>query len=147
MKNINLGYIQISDYISKSRLFGDWMYEDEEYSKEISECRPEEEILPKNTEFTLKIDYPLSIPFVKKFNTKDNLITRRQLVNFIVRCYKQIYKEENYTSTIKEGYIEGMFNRVETNGKYGIKYHVIGDLILHAAHIDKNNIITLGVDS
>mgnify|MGYP001562323541 CR=1 FL=1 len=148
MKMIQLGAIQISSYTNKSRLFSDWRYEEyDEYKKQITKYDPKEEILPKNTIFTLKIDYPLTIPFKKKFNTSTNLITRRQIINFIVKCYKQVYKEENSSSSRKESFIPGMFNRMPSEGKYGIWGHVLEDLVLVDMFINKNKIISLGVDS
>ena len=47
----------------------------------------------------------------------------------------------------KCSYIPNMYNRITTEGKFGIWGHDLGDLILHTVWIDNDNVITLGVDS
>lgn len=40
-----------------------------------------------------------------------------------------------------------MYNRIKTNGDYGIWGHVLGDLMLHTLYFEEKNVITVGVDS
>jgi len=145
-KKVKLGYIHMSDYTSKSRLFSDWMFENPEYKKEVN-LNPKEVILPANGEYTLIIDYPLHNAFKKTFTAGKNGMTRRQFVDLIVKSYKKIYATEDSDVGDETGNIQGMLNRETSEGRYGIWGHNLGDLILHTAYIQKNNTIEIGVDS
>ena len=141
-KQIALGDIDISSWKPGDKLYPKWMLEeDEDYALD-----PKEEILEANVEYTLKITYPLSKPYVEKLKL-DVPTTREQVVSWIVDRYNFIYGVEDNSTTIKPEHIPGMLNRVRTDGEYGIWGHDIGDLILHTLYIDKNNVLTIGVDS
>lgn len=62
--------------------------------------------------------------------------TRRDLVVTICRRYKQMYDEEDSTSTVRPRLIPGFLNRIRTNGIYGIWGHVLEDLILQSIQYD-----------
>jgi hypothetical protein len=47
-----------------------------------------------------------------------------------------MYDHEQRTSTIPEGLIPGMYNRVTTDGIFGIWGHRLGDLVLNTTHCD-----------
>ena len=146
-KQHNLGYVSIKGWkSSKKSLYDDWFLEEEDTKEEVKNNNPSEVILEPNTEYNLIIDYPLSTPFSRKLNTFSKGMTKLELVDLVCRTYKQIYKEENRSTKVKEDYLEGTYNRVKTNGKYGIWGHHIGDLILCSAYV-KDKTITLGVDS
>jgi hypothetical protein len=146
-QTINLGYLYIAGWNKKRpQLFGDWMRKDKEYAKEIAATRPDDIVLPPNAIYDLVIDYPLTNPFTAKIYVSPQGMSRVALVNTIVECYREIYKEENKSTKVKPGYIPGMFNHNHTDGKYGIWGHCIGDLVLHTATV-KGNKITVGVDS
>src|ERR1039457_396291 len=102
-------------------------------------------VLKANTEYTLRVDYPLGNPYEEKFQTGKVGMSKEALINKICTTYKAIYQEEAATSGVKVGTLPGMYNRNKTNGKYGICNHVIEDLCLVSASIDKKNVITLGV--
>ncbi len=146
---INLGYIHISSYKKNSDLVEIYEDTDEEFKleqiKEKEQCDPNEIILQGGNQFDLEIIYPLETPFVTKLDTKNGL-SRREVVDFVVKSYKQIYKEEKQSSKIKAANLPNMYNRNQTNGKYGIWGHDIGDLVLHSLYIDGNK-LTVGVDS
>lgn len=148
-KTISLGDIHMESYKKGGRLFPDYYYEPgvdkKEYDKEIKNTPPNEVILPANQEYELKIDYPLDIPFIIKLSSGTKGLTRADVVNFVVDCYKKIYKEEESTKT-KPGKIPGMYNRNTTNGKYGIWGHDLGDLMLVDLDVNGNK-LTVGVDS
>lgn len=112
-KEINLGYIHMSSYKKGKNLFPD------DYN-EVDTPSPDEIILSPDLDFELKIDYPLDIPFVCKINTTKNGLTRRNVVEIIIKCYKQIYKEEDKSTEIKVGRANSLLNRNQTDGKYGI---------------------------
>jgi len=98
----------------------------------------------RNKCMTLVFDYPLEKEFVFDLPFPSEAgFTRGQLVTAIADKYKQIYKEEEETSTLpvesisdrceRVGYTgpgSGYINRAQTNGKYGIWGHDLGDLAL-----------------
>lgn len=74
----------------------------------------------------------------------------------MARCkaYYKMYEEEEATATIKTIPLEKrttMYNRNETNGKYGIWGHDIADLVLSEIHIyedaDKKLLLALIIES
>ena len=138
-------YVQLKDWKSGDKLWSDWIEKDFEYSKAIKGLDPKEEILPVG-KYTLKIDYPLSTPFIEERELTKPM-TREEVVMWIVDRYHFIYDVENETSKVKAGNIVGMYNRNNTDGSYGIWGHDLGDLALHTIYVDKNNVVTLGVDS
>lgn len=90
------------------------------------------------SEVTLIIDYPLNKPaeFVMKSSGKG--FTKKQLILEISKKYHEIYKEEENsakTKTIPIEKREGLINRNETDGKYGICCHDIGDLDLSSIQV------------
>lgn len=153
-KTISLGDIHMETYKKGGRLFPDYYYSKVgklygnyyKFKKEIEDNSPEEIILPSNKSYELIISYPLTIPFITNLNTGANGLTRKEVINFIVKCYKQIYKEEDKSTKIKTGYIPNMFNRNETNGKYKIWGHYLCDLMLNSLYVNANK-LTVGVDS
>ncbi|MES2849907.1 MAG: hypothetical protein V4685_12675 [Bacteroidota bacterium] len=65
--------------------------------------------------------------------TSQNGFTRKQLLQEISDNYYKLYEEEEKSATIKTIPIEKrttMYNRNQTNGKYGIWGHDIADLVL-----------------
>lgn len=152
-KEINLGYLHIASWNpKKEKLFPDYYYDknhelhEEEYFKQTQIYQPDDVVLPPDKEYTLIIDYPVKNPYKAKITTGKSGITRKKLAEVACKHYRKMYKEEDKSTKIKPGLIKGMFNRRETNGKFGIWGHVIEDLILHSAQIKGNN-IELGVDS
>ena len=119
-------------YISKRYIDKDRSSEDCYLNEDKSECT-----------YTVQLDYPFSVIAEAEVKAK----TLYDLVNGIFDMYHQIYKEENESSNIKEDYIPGMYNRVETNGKYGIWGHVIGDLVIEEIQLHDNNFVTTYVGS
>jgi hypothetical protein len=98
------------------------------------------------------IDYPLTNFY--QFNLKsDKGFTREMLLTEISRHFYKLYAEEEKSATIKTLPMEKrtMYNRNQTNGKYGIWGHDIGDLVLSSIKVfkEKNNkiVLALGVDS
>ena len=130
--------------VKTSRLFSDWMYKDPEYKKEIEKCDKDEIILPKGKTYTLTITYPLTTPFKIEFNTKKKALNRKEVVNYIVECYKNIYKIEDGGKKVPM--IPGMYNRITTKGQFGIWGHCLSDLMLHTLYINGNK-LTVSCDS
>lgn len=103
-------------------------------------------------EATIVIDYPVRQPVQFKI-TSNTGFTKAELLIRIGQIYRQIYKEEETSSTIKtvpRGERKGLINRNTTDGKYGIWGHDIEDLDLSSATISCKRgqcIIELGIES
>jgi hypothetical protein len=148
-KNIEIGAVCISNWSPKGKkMFSDsFFYEESEYDKDIKKCDPDEVVLPPNKEYTLVIDYPVENPYKAKIKTGKKGLTRLQLADKICKHYRKMYDEEDETAGGDPGHIPGMLNRAESEGKYGIWGHDIGDLVLCSATVKENGDIFLGVDS
>lgn len=95
-----------------------------------------DEVVIKDEDIKIVFDYPLNGEFLFDFHS-DNGFQRKQLVELIAQTYQKIYDEENATiqeqqvipieTRIEKG---GLMNRNQTDGKYGIWGHDIGDLWL-----------------
>jgi len=98
-----------------------------------------DEIVVPETRLTVIIDYPLSNSFKFGLISKGGF-TRAQLITEISKHYYKIYDEEERTATIKTIPLKDrkIYNRNQTNGKYGIWGHDIGDLVLDEIHVYKN---------
>jgi hypothetical protein len=112
-----------------------------------------DEIIIPNKQIKIVIDYPLTNQY--EFIIKsDNGFTRGQLLSEIGKHYYSLYEEEEKTATTKTIPLDKrttMYNRNETNGKYGIWGHDIADLDLSGISVYKNSngeiIITLNIES
>ena len=150
-QTISLGDIHMESYKKGGRLFPDYYYDKSEdesgkHEEEIKKNPPKEIILPANQEYELMIIYPLDTPFVTQLKSGSKGLTRADIVNFVVKCYKKIYQEEDKSTNISAGKIPGMYNRNSTDGKYGIWGHDLSDLILCTLFVNGNK-LTVGVDS
>ncbi|VXA98903.1 conserved hypothetical protein [Flavobacterium sp. 9AF] len=121
---------------------------------EIDRLIDADKIVIPNSEITVVIDYPLNNPasFILKSNEKG--FTRKQLILEISKKYHEIYNTEEKTAETKTIPIEkreGLINRNETDGKYGIWGHDIGDLDLSSIEVyelENGKVqILLGVES
>jgi hypothetical protein len=89
-------------------------------------------IVITETKVTIIIDYPLTNEYRFDLESK-NGFTREQLLKEISKNYYKLYKEEELSATIKTLPVDKrtiMYNRNQTNGKYGIWGHDIADLDL-----------------
>jgi len=144
-KTIKAGYAYPGLWKGKgTSIFPPW-WDNGKHDEEKKSMNPKEIILSPNTEYTLKIDYPLNNPFVNKFKTGKKGMTRQEFVDMACEAYQYIYKIEDGDEV--PGHIPGMYNRVTTDGEFGIWGHDIGDLTICTLYIDEDNLITLGVDS
>jgi len=113
----------------------------EKPESEIDKLIDGDEIVIPYSEINLIIDYPLNKPasFVLKNST--NGFTKKELILEISKKYHEIYNEEENTSKIKTVPLnqrKGIINRNETDGKYGIWGHDIGDLDLSTIEVYKS---------
>lgn len=121
---------------------------------EIERLIDADSIVIKYSEIVLVIDYPLNKPAEFIVKGPKNGFTRKQLVLEISKKYHEIYKVEESsakTKTIPADKREGLINRNETDGKYGIWGHDIGDLDLSSAEVYKTKNgkiqVILGIES
>ncbi len=106
------------------------------------------------SEITLVIYYPLNKPAKFILKSSESGFTKKQLVKEISKKYHEIYESEESsakTKTIPVEKREGLINRNETDGKYGIWGHDIGDLDLSSIEVYKTESgeiqILLGIES
>ena len=121
---------------------------------EINRLIDADKIVITYSEIILIIDYPLNKPakFIVKSSGKG--FTKKQLVLEISKKYHEIYKTEESsakTKTIPVKEREGLINRNETDGKYGIWGHDISDLDLSSVEVYKTENgkiqVLLGIES
>lgn len=126
----------------------------EEPEKEIHRLiDTDKAVLPFN-KVILIIDYPVKSPVYIPLTSNGDGFSRKQLITAISQQYHAMFKEEEITATNKTTPLEkreGLQNRNETNGKYGIWGHDLSDLDLSyiEVHKNKNGLIylSLGVES
>jgi len=121
---------------------------------EIKNLIDADKIVIEKSEIILNIDYPLNKPAKFTLKSDGNGFTKKQLITEISIKYKEIYDEEEKTSSVKTIPIDkrkGIINRNETDGKYGIWGHDIGDLDLSSIEVYKTKEgkieIILGIES
>lgn len=119
----------------------------------ISGLKDAKEILIHKNVVTVIIDYPVTNEYRFELNAAKGF-SRELLIEEISKAYYKMYEEEEATATIKTIPLEKrttMYNRNETNGKYGIWGHDIADLVLSEIHIyedaDKKLVLALIIDS
>jgi hypothetical protein len=110
-------------------------------------------ILPYSSA-SIIIDYPLNYPAVFEIKSRGEGFSRRQLIMEISSKYHEIYKLEESTAktkTIPVEKREGLYNRNQTDGKFGVWGHDITDLDLSTIEVHKNSkgqiTLTLGIES
>lgn len=125
----------------------------EKPEEDISDLKDAKEILIHQHVLTVIIDYPVRNEYRFELNT-DTGFTRELLLKEISKAYYKMYGEEEATATIKTIPLDKrttMYNRNETNGKYGIWGHDIADLVLSEIHVyedaDKKLILALIIES
>ncbi|SDK58211.1 hypothetical protein SAMN04487898_109189 [Pedobacter sp. ok626] len=125
----------------------------EKPEQDISGLKNASEILINQPGVTVVIDYPLKNGYRFELNS-NNGFSRELLLKEISKAYYKMYEEEEATATIKTIPVEKrttMYNRNETNGKYGIWGHDIADLVLSEIHVyedsDKKLILALMIES
>jgi hypothetical protein len=93
----------------------------------------------------IRFIYPLSEEFIFKYHKTNQGYTRGELAKLISDEYKRIYAEEEEDDGY-QGDIPGMYNRMPSHGRYGIRGHYLSDLLLCEVRYD-GNVYDLGIDS
>ena len=120
---------------------------------DIPKLNKKDEIVIAETLVKIIIDYPLTNQY--EFTLTSNKgFTRQQLLSEISIHYFRLYEEEEKSATVKTIPIDKrttMYNRNQTNGKYGIWGHDIADLVLVEIQVYKTRkgevILTLNIES
>lgn len=123
------------------------------FKEDITNLIDKDEIVLIQPSIKIIIDYPLTNQYEFSL-TSENGFTRKQLLTEISKHYYKLYEEEEKSATIKTIPVEKrtqMYNRNETNGKYGIWGHDIADLVLAEILIFKTAegkiVLTLNIES
>lgn len=111
----------------------------ENSDKEIGQLINPNEIVIKNSNINLIIDYPLNNPTTVALSNSKGF-TRKDLILAISKQYHKIYAEEEATAKTKTIPYEkrtGLINRNPTDGKYGIWGHDLSDLVLSGIEVHR----------
>jgi hypothetical protein len=114
-----------------------------------------DEIVVSSNELHVVIDYPVTGEWEFKITSGGSKgFTRAELAREISRVYHALYVEEERTTKIKvipPKERKKLYNRNQTDGKFGIWGHDIGDLELHTVELHKGAdgklYAILGIDS
>lgn len=109
--------------------------------EDITKLYSKDEIVVKYPVIKVIIDYPVTNLY--EFTLKsDKGFTRAQLLTEISKHYHLMYDEEEKTATIKTIPVDKrteLYNRNQTNGKYGLWGHDIADMDISGVMVFKNN--------
>lgn len=126
----------------------------EKAAAQLPGLKDPDKIVLQHQQVKVIIDYPLSHPVIFELATDGEGFSTQQLIAAISEKYHEIYKEEEQTAatkTVPADQREGLLNRNQTDGKYGIWGHDISDLSLGEIEVyqHKNGAIylKLGIDS
>jgi hypothetical protein len=112
-----------------------------------------DEIVIRENRIKVLIDYPLTNAYSFDL-TSSNGFSREELLRAISEHYYKVFAEEEQTATVKTIPVEKrtkIYNRNQTNGKYGIWGHDIADLVLADIIVyrvaGKNLLLVLDIES
>jgi len=125
----------------------------EKPDQDIPNLKNGTDIIINEKVITVIIDYPVRDQY--RFDLRsDTGFTRALLLKKISEAYYKMYEEEEASATVKTIPVEKrttIYNRNETNGKYGIWGHDIADLVLSGVDVYKGKdgkiVVTLGIES
>ena len=96
---------------------------------------------------TVIFSYPLKGKFRFDLNKFGGNITIGDFAEFIQSTYLRIYKEEKEGIDEPVENIPGMYNRMPSDGPYGIWGHHIGDLVVEGVQRTGDNLYSLHIGS
>jgi hypothetical protein len=111
-------------------------------NKKIERLIGRKDVVLKCDSAVLIIDYPLNKPVEIIIKPVSRGFSREELVKIVSKEYNRIYKEEEESAKTKTVPLEerkGLINRNQTDGKYGIRSHDIGDLDLSKIIVHRKN--------
>lgn len=125
----------------------------EKPKQDIPNLLNKDETVIRDTVIKIIIDYPLTNQYEFSLTSATGF-SRQQLLLEISNCYYKLYEEEEKTASIKTVPVAKrttMYNRNQTNGKYGIWGHDITDLVLNEILVYKTTggeiILSLNIES
>lgn len=99
----------------------------------------------ENLNGKFNITYPLDVIVEGEV---EKVFTVGELLWKVAQIYEKIYQEEEETTKIEVGQMsENLINRNQTDGKYGIWGHDIGDLVFEGIVIYDNAVIEFYIGS
>jgi hypothetical protein len=140
LRKLNIGVQAAAATMQEVGTFG--MQPLSEVGFDKTQVSPQDIMIVEN-EITIEYTYPLKRPTTR---THIGVWTRAALCERVQRDYAEIYAEEEATMHGKPSCIRGMYNRAQSDGKYGIWGHFIGDLVLTTLY-KKGKVYAVGVDS
>lgn len=108
-------------------------YEDED---ERNQLKNPTEIIIEEESIIIEFTYPLSREVELEFNNKGGF-SRMDLWRYIYEGYKKIYDEEE-SDAGDPGNAPNLLNRAQSNGRYGIWGHYLGELYIERISYDAN---------
>ncbi len=105
-----------------------------------------DEVIIKDEKITMIITYPLSVEVRLPLEKKGGF-TRLDVFKNIYETYKQIYEEEE-RDVDDPGSYENLYNRKQSEGKYGIWGHYLEELVIESVTYDpKEKILDMFIGS
>ena len=121
--------------------------------QDIPNLVDKEKIVIEQSSVKIIIDYPLTNQYEFTLISNEGF-SREKLLSEISNHYYKVFEEEENSATVKTIPIHKrttMYNRNQTNGKYGIWGHDIADLVLSSIYVYKTVngeiILVLGIES
>jgi NurA-like 5'-3' nuclease len=125
----------------------------EERDQEIERLLDGDKVVLQTTDAKVIIDYPLDHPTEIILKPTVQGFSRKELLAEIGKRYEEIYVEEEASADTKTLPMNErkILNRNQTDGKYGIWGHDLGDLALSTIEVRRNAageiILCLGIES
>jgi hypothetical protein len=108
--------------------------------QQITQLMNADEIVLATNKMKVVIDYPLKSPASFVLTANEKGFSRKDLILGISKKYHEIYQEEEETATVKTVPVSKRTtipNRNETDGRYGIWGHDLGDLMITGFNVYK----------
>jgi len=100
------------------------------------------QILKPNKKFKILIEAYSNVPYEQDYIASEDGLYLSEAVKLCVRGLREMYKEEEKTSSIKEQSVTPKsFVRNQTNGKYEIYGHFLDDLAITDIKVVDGNIV------
>ncbi len=104
------------------------------------------EVVIKDEKITMVVTYPLSVEFCVILEKKGGF-TRLDVFKSIYEAYKRIYEEEE-KEVGDPGTYDNLYNRKQSEGKYGIWGHYLEELVIESVIYDpKEKILDIFIGS
>ena len=127
----------------ESRVPGVLEFENKETRENL--IKPNEVVI-KDEKITMVVSYPLSVEF-RAILEKKGGFTRLDVFKNIYEAYKRIYEEEE-RDVGDPGTYDNLYNRKQSEGKYGIWGHYLEELVIESVIYDpKEKVLDMFIGS